>query len=395
MLLEELDKGIGKHDRTAIFPILCFQVKGGVNRYPMDKYYSQRLLAQRISHHRLYPTIVNCDFSQNKATDWESEFNMMGCRTMLGRDINNNNSYSRLGRGNNLPVTMNLPYLALMCKRDNLDFWEELDKLLLKARKALLFRYDIIRKQKPTVVSFMHKNATMSHMEDCVDTIEESVKHNTLAVGYIGVAEACKVMTGHYHCEGFKESEEFGYNIVKRIHDFCEESTEEYKLNFSTYASPSEGFCEQALKGIRKEFGVIEGVSDRDFITNSHHCPVWMNLSVFEKVDIESRYAPLSTGGNIFHIEIDGVNYNEKAVTKAIDYALDHDIPYIRLSHPIATCFDCNYSIGHTMDKCEACGSENIENLAIVTGYLSSDIKFMNKGKQDEVKNREKIKLGE
>ena len=317
------------------------------------------------------------------------------CRTMLGRDVNNNNSYSRLGRGNNLPVTINLPYLALMCKRDNLDFWEELDKLLLKARKALLFRYDIIRKQKPSAVPFMYKNKTMSFMDKCEDTIEESVKHNSLAIGYIAVAECCKVMTGHYHCEGNKESQDLGLKTVQSIHVFCEESTEEYKLNFSTYASPSEGFCEQALKGIRKEFGVIEGVSDHDFITNSNHCPVWIDIPVFKKIDVESKYAPLATGGNIFHIEVDGVNYNERAVTKAIDYALDNDIPYIRLSHPIATCFDCNYSIGHTMDKCEVCGSENIENLAIVTGYLSSDIKFMNKGKQDEVKRREKIDLGE
>ena len=306
---------------------------------------------------------------------------------MVGFNIFEQN-YNKMGRGNNLPVTINLPYLALESKGDEEQFFSKLNEILHYARKSLLIRYNIMINQKPTVAPFMYGNNTIMDSSECINNVENALKNNSLAIGYIGVAECTKVLTGHYHCET-KEAQELGVKIVKRIRDYCDECTKNDKLNFVTYASPSEGFCEQALQGIRREFGIIEGVSDKEFITNSHHCPVQLGVPIVKKVDVESEYAKLSNGGNIFHIEVDGVNYNQNAITKAIDYALDKDIPYIRISHPIATCMDCSYSVGAFMETCEKCGGDNIENLAIVTGYLTTDKRQMNKGKRDEVSKRE------
>lgn len=385
--LKELYKGIGKRNRTAIFPITCFQVKKGVNRFPNDKYYNLRMLAQKVLHKRLYPTIVNCDWSGNKASCWEEEMNIMGCRTMTGFNIFKQN-YNKLGRGNNLPVSINLPYLALECDGNVDKFFDRLNGILDCAKRSLLIRYDIMKKQKPSVAPFMYGNQTIMDADKCTTKTEKALRNNSLAIGYIGVAECVKALTGYYHCEN-KESENLGVKIVKTIRDYCDKCVQEEGLNFVTYASPSEGYSEQALQGIRKQFGIIEGVSDKEYITNSHHCPVELGVPVFKKIDVESRFAKYANGGNIFHIEVDGANYNEKAITKAIDYALEKDIPYIRISHPIATCMDCGYSIGAFMNKCEHCGSENVENLAIVTGYLTTDKKHMNLGKQDEVNRRE------
>lgn len=386
MFLKEVDKGIGKKNRTAVFPISIFQVKGGVNRYPSDKFYYLRMLAQEVSHRRLYPTIVNCDFTHNVVTGWESEMNQMGCRTMLGYD-RFTGAYNREGRGNLFPTTVNLPYIALEQNGDINKFFERLDEVLEEIHKISLLRYKIICSQLPSVAPFIRDNHTMIGSDKCTDNLEPQMKHGTIAYGYIGVAEACKVLTGHYHNQS-EEAQNIGLRMIEKIKEYADKCSEEDNLNYSVYATPAEGYCYKGLEVIKRDFGVIEGVSDKGYLTNSHHCPVSEEIDVFSKVDVEAPYAAYALGGNIFHIEVDGVNYNEEAITKAIDYALDNDIPYIRISHPIATCLDCSYTIGKYMEDCENCGSNNVENLAIVTGYLSTDVSHMNKGKQAEVHDR-------
>ena len=388
MLLLAIDKGVGKYGRSAIFPVSCFQVKSGVNRYPQDKYYYLRMTAQRISHKRLYPTFVNGDFSHNVIQSPNSEMNIMGCRTMMGFDrFNPTEPYIKVGRGNNAPNTINLPYIALETGNEE-DFFKRLDEVLLLSRKTHLIRWEIMKKQPPTTAPFTYENKTILGAEDCIDTVENALKHGSFAFGYIGVAEACKALTGHYHNQT-EEAKQLGERIIKHIYDFCKKYEDIDNLNYSVYASPAEGYCKKACDFIKRDFGIIEGISDKDFITNSHHVPVTEGENVFKKIDIESEYGKWALGGNILHVEVDGVNYNEKAITRAIDYALEKDVPYIRISHPIATCMSCSHSTGRYMDKCEVCDSENVENLAIVTGYLSTDISHMNTGKQDEVSKRE------
>ena len=300
--------------------------------------------------------------------------------------FNPNEPYNKIGRGNNAPNTINLPYIALETK-DVDKFFEKLEEVLQLSRKAHLIRWEIMKKQSPKTAQFTYDNNTIFGAKDCKDTVENALKHGSFAYGYIGVAEACKVLTGHYHNQS-EEAKLLGERMVKTIFDFCKKYEKIDNLNYSAYASPAEGYCEKACNYIKRDFGIIEGVSDKDYITNSHHVPVSEGENVFKKIDIESEYAKWALGGNIFHIEVEGVNYNEKAITKAIDYALEKDIPYIRISHPIATCMNCGHSTGRYMQPCEVCGSENVENLAIVTGYLSTDISHMNKGKQAEVKDR-------
>lgn len=386
MFLKEIDKGIGKKDRTAVFPISIFQVKSGVNRYQQDKYYYLRMLAQEVSHRRLYPTFVNCDFSHNIANSWESEMNQMGCRTMLGYN-RFTGTYDREGRGNLFPTTINLPYIALE-QGGNIDkFFVRLNEVLEEIHQISLLRYRIICAQSPSVAPFIKDNHTMIGSTECTNNLEPQMKHGTIAYGYIGVAEACKVLVGYYHNQSEK-AQEIGLKMIETIKHFADKCSDKDNLNYSVYATPAEGYCYKGLEIIKNKFGIIHGVTDKDYLTNSHHCPVSEDIDVFSKIDVESPYASLALGGNIFHIEVDGVNYNKKAITKAIDYALDNDIPYIRISHPIATCLNCGFAIGKYMMPCEKCGSKNVENLAIVTGYLSTDISHMNKGKQSEAHDR-------
>lgn len=308
------------------------------------------------------------------------------CRTMLGKNIKTN-SYSKMGRGNNFPTTINLPYLALLSKRDGLDFYTLLDEMFDKVEEIFNIRWNIMKNQTPSIAPFMYENETVLGAEKCIETVEPALENNTFGVGFIGIEETVKVLTGSFRHES-TEAKKLGIDIVKRFKIKTDELTVKYNLNFATYFTPSEGYSEQSRNKIYEEFGLIQGITDKDYITNSVMCLMDCGINVFKKIDIEGEYGLLGNGGEIFHYEVDGSNYNENAVTKVIDYAFDHNIPYLRMSHPIATCLECGYKENNLMQECGDCGSENVENLAIVTGYLSSDVKFMNRGKQDEVKRR-------
>lgn len=396
VMLSSID-GIGKHHLTSIFPISIFQYKQGVNANPTDKNYDIKQLALKSMSKRIYPNWCNCDWSQahEDENNPDTFFATMGCRTMVGYD-RNGLGYIRQGRGNNTPNTIILPKLGIefgIClgKRETPDidgFLKAFEETLKLTEKGLLERFAIMVKQSPKSAPFMYNNNTIQDARLCKDDVFDSLKHNTLAIGYIGIAEMCQALFGKNHVHD-KDVHEFAVSVVKRIYDFALEASERNNLNFSCYATPAEGLCRTALQALRKQYGVIENVTSHEYLTNSHHVPVWENVSIHDKLKCEAPFCKYPTGGNITYIELDSTFVqNTKAVEDIIDYAFKElDIPYLAFNFPIDSCIDCGYQ-GEFNDKCPECGSTNIQQLRRVTGYLSTDYRNFNDGKRAEVKER-------
>lgn len=389
--------GIGKHHLTPIFPISIFQYKQGCNANPEDPNYDLKKLAIESLSKRIYPNFVNCDYSEahEDLSNPDTYFATMGCRTMLGYD-RHSDSYNRVGRGNLVPNTMILPKLGIeygIClgKRETPDldgFWSAFEDLLMLCEQGLLERFDIMVNQPPEAAPFMYQNGTMKDAQSCRVSNYEALKHGTLAMGYIGIAEMCQALFGKNHAED-ENVREFALKVVKRINEYAKEASERHDLNFSCYATPAEGLCHTALKALRKQYGIIPNVTDHEFLTNSHHVPVWHEIGIFEKLAVESPFCKYPTGGCITYVELDSTFVkNTKAIEQIIDYAFKElNIPYLAFNFPIDSCLDCGYQ-GEFNDACPECGSENIQQLRRVTGYLTTDYHHFNKGKQSEVEHR-------
>lgn len=397
-------EGIGRLHRTSIFPISIFQYKQGVNANPSDPNYDLKKLAIKSMAKRIYPNWCNGDWSEAHEVDGDPDtwFSTMGCRTMLGYDINGL-GYKRVGRGNNVPNTIILPKLGIeygICrgerKEPDLDgFWSAFEDTLKLTEKGLLARYEIMRKQSPKAAPFMYANGTIAEGQNCKGTVEESLKHNTLAIGYIGIAEMCQALFGVNQVHS-KEAYDFALSVVKRINEFAKEASQRNHLNFSCYATPAESLCMTAAKALRKQYGVIEGVTDRNYITNSHHVPVWETVSIFEKLAFEAPFCKYPTGGCITYVELDSTFIeNQEAIEKIIDYAFTKlNIPYLAFNFPLDTCLDCGYQGEIKLNcSCPACGSKNVERLRRVTGYITTDYSHFNDGKFDETNDRVKHSL--
>lgn len=306
--------------------------------------------------------------------------------------------YTRVGRGNNNPITIILPKLGIeygIClgERETADiegFWNAFEDTLKLVEKAHLERFEIMKHQSPKAAPFMYKNGTIQDADKCVEDVYEALKHNTFAIGYIGVAEMCEALFGVNHVHSL-EAREFALSVVKRINEFAKEASERNDLNFSCYSTPAEGLCRTALNNLRKQYGIIPNVTSREYLTNSHHVPVWEKVSIYEKLNIEAPFCKYPTGGNITYIDVSSTFMeNIKAVEDIIDYAFKKlDIPYLAFNFPIDSCLDCGYQ-GEFNNACPECGSENIQQLRRVTGYLSSDYHQFNLGKQSEVLDRVK-----
>lgn len=391
--------GIGKHHKTSIFPISIFQRKRGINANEGDVNYDLQKLALESLSKRIYPNFCNCDWSQahENIDDPDTYFSTMGCRTMLGYD-RHGLGYRRVGRGNNVPVTIILPQLGLkhgiaLGERTEPDiegFWEEFESTLALAEQGLLERFDVMVCQRAAAAPFMYSNGTIANGQDCFDTVYDSLRHNTLAIGYLGVAEMCQALFGENHAKS-KKAHAFALSVVQRINEYAKEASERNDLNFSCYATPAEGLCSTALKALRKQYGIIPKITDRDYITNSHHVPVWEEVGIFEKLEIEAPFCKYPTGGCITYVELDATFVtNTKAIEQIIDYAFDTlDIPYLAFNFPIDTCLDCGYSAEFN-DRCPECGSTHIEQLRRVTGYLTTDYRKFNEGKRAETVERVK-----
>ena len=396
--------GVGKHHLTPIFPISIFQYKSGVNAEPGTPGYDMKTLAIESLSKRIYPNFVNCDYSQahEDPNNPDTFFATMGCRTMLGKDIHDPvNPYNRVGRGNLVPNTMILPKLGIeygIClgertEPDLVGFWNAFEDLLKLCEQGLLERFDIMVNQSASAAPFMYKNGTMKDAQTCRESVYNALKHGTLAMGYLGIAETMTALFGKNHAEDPKVHE-FALSVVKRINEYAKEATERNQLNFSCYATPAEGLCHSAAKALRAQYGIIENVTDKEFITNSHHVPVWMKVGIFDKLKIEAPFCKYPTGGCITYVELDSTFVkNQKAIEQIIDYAFKElDIPYLAFNFPIDSCLDCGFQ-GEFNDACPECNGENIQQLRRVTGYLTTDYRNFNKGKQSEVEHRVKHSL--
>ena len=400
-LLEGSLAGVGRIHKTSIFPCGIFQCMKGVNRKPGEPNYDLYRLALKSTAARLYPNYANCDWSGNAGYDPDDPttyFSTMGCRTANGWDINGFGQ-KKDGRGNICPVTIILPTLAMEAKEATLknsepfteclegltvdNFLTLLDTKIHEAKDMLIERFEWICSQPADSAKFMYENGTMAgYIPE--EGIRSALKHGTLAVGQLGLAEALQILIGCDHTE--PKGMELAKKIEQLFKDRCAEFKEEYRLNFGVYYTPAENLCYTALKKFRTKYGVIKDVSDKDFFTNSMHVPVWKEVSPFEKIDIECQLTGYSSAGCITYVELDGaVKNNLDALDEVVQYAMDHDIPYFAINVPNDTCLDCGYT-GEFNDCCPICGSKNIQQLRRVTGYLTGNYKTaFNLGKQNEV----------
>lgn len=401
-LLEVSIEGLGHLHRTSIFPCSIFQCMNGVNRKPGDPNYDLYQLALKSTAQRLYPNYANVDWSGNAGydpTDPKTFFSTMGCRTSNGYDIN---GFGQLkdGRGNICPVTIILPTLAMEAKEKyNTDvmmdrndksiidlFFDILDEKIHEAKDMLIERFEYICSQNPASAKFMYENNVMAgYIPE--EGIRSALRHGTLAIGQLGLAETLEILVGCNH------TSPKGMDLAKRIEALfkqrCAEFKEEYKLNFGVYYTPAENLCYTAMKKFKERYGEIPNISDRDYFTNSIHVPVWEQLSPFEKIDIESQLTGYSNAGCITYVELDSsVKNNLKALEQIVNYAMDHDIPYFALNVPCDTCLSCGFT-DEFNDHCPICGSEDIQQLRRVTGYLTGNYKTaFNKGKISETEDR-------
>ena len=409
-LLEGSIEGVGKVRKTAIFPCGIFQCMKGVNRKPGEPNYDLFQLALKSTAQRLYPNYVNVDWSVNEGydrNDPKTYVSTMGCRTYNGADINaepGTNPQTKDGRGNICPVTIIMPTLAMIAKEayekdlakegedliiENITsrFMTLLDQKIHEARDMLIERYNWIIRQNPNSAKFMYENGVMLGYDG--KTIESAMKHGTLAIGQIGLAETLQILIGKDH------TTEEGMELAKRIEGLFKKRCAEFKkdehLNFGVYYTPAENLCYTAMKKFKKEYGIIPNVSDRDYFTNSIHVPVWKEISPFEKIDIEAQLTGYSNAGCITYVELEGgVKHNLDALEEIVNYAMDKDIPYFAINVPNDTCLDCGYT-DEFNDKCPMCGSEHIQQIRRVTGYLTGDYKTaFNLGKQQETEQRYK-----
>ena len=390
-LLEGSIKGVGKLHKTPIFPCGIFQYMKGVNDKPGTPNYDLYQLALESTARRLYPNYANVDWSGNAGYDKDDPktyFSTMGCRTANGADINAEpgvNPQTKDGRGNIAPVTIILPTLAMQAG-DVETFMQILDEKIHEARDMLLERYEFICAQSPLAAKFMYENGTMIgyHPEE---GIRSALKHGTLVIGQLGLAEALQILIGKDHTT--PEGMEVAKKIEQLFKDRCAQFKQEEHLNFGVYYTPAENLCYTAMTKFKEEFGEIPNVSDRDYFTNSMHVPVWKEISPFDKIDIESQLTGYSSAGCITYVELEGaVLKNIKALEQIVNYAMDKDIPYFALNVPNDLCLDCGWT-GEIGNECPECGSTNIQRLRRVTGYLTGDYKTaFNYGKQKEVEDR-------
>lgn len=328
------------------------------------------------------------------------------CRTANGYDIN---GFGQLkdGRGNICPVTIIMPTLAMMAKEELEQAQEELkdseqlkenaieeiflgilDTKIHEAKDMLLERFEYICSQSPDSAKFMYENNVMKGYVP-EEGIRSALKHGTLAIGQLGLAEALQILIGKDH------TTDEGMEVAKRIEqlfkDRCAEFKEECKLNFGVYYTPAENLCFTAMKKFKEKYGVIPNVSDKEFFTNSIHVPVWIEMNPFEKIDIESQLTGYSSAGCITYVELNAsVKNNIEALEQIVNYAMDKDIPYFALNVPNDMCNNCGYT-DEMNCECPMCGCAEIQRLRRVTGYLTGNYTTaFNKGKQQEVEMRVK-----
>lgn len=399
-LLESTYKGVGNGE-TPIFPIQIFKIKDGVNFKEGDPNYDLYKLACKVTAKRLFPNFVNLDAPFNRHEGWRAddplrytkEVSTMGCRTRTFED--RFGEKTPIGRGNLSFTTVNLPRLAIEasqsgCTSPLTDFYGRLDDAMELAAKQLYKRYGFQAtakaKQFPLLMSALWKNGEKLGPND---SVKEVLKHGTLSIGYVGLAEALVMLIGKHHGES-EEAQELGLHIVSYMNGRIKHFSDRYDLNFSLLATPAESLAGRAVKKDRAKFGIIPGVTDRDYYTNSNHVPVYYKCTAKKKLEIEAPYHALTLAGHISYVELDGdATHNVEAIDAIVKLAHKLNIGYLSINHNRTRCLDCGYEGADDGEAgCPRCYSDNLDILARITGYLVGGMNRWNGGKKAEWKDR-------
>ena len=400
-LLNSTYRGVG-NGATAIFPIQIWKKKRGVSYLPTDRNYDLYQLSCKVAARRFFPNFVNLDASFNQHEKWDEndperykyEVATMGCRTRVFE--NRYGEKTSVGRGNLSFTTINIVKLAIevMNVQDKEErivmFFKKLDQMLDIAAKQLCDRFEFQKtayaKQFPLLMSRLWNGCENLKPND---TIESVINQGTLGIGFIGLAECLIALTGHHHGED-EDSQKLGIRIVSHMRSRANEFCEKFQHNFSILATPAEGLSGRFTARDKKTFGVIAGVTDKEYYTNSNHVPVYYHCSPQHKAKIESPYHKLTGGGHIFYVEIDGdATHNPDAIANIVDLMDKYDIGYCSVNHNRNRCMDCGYEDAtDTLTECPKCGSHNIDKLQRITGYLVGTTDRWNKAKLAELRDR-------
>jgi ribonucleoside-triphosphate reductase len=400
-LLNSTYEGVG-NGATAIFPIQIWKKKRGVSYLPEDPNYDLYQLACKVTARRFFPNFVNLDATFNQHEKWDAndpkrykyEIATMGCRTRVFED--RFGEKTSIGRGNLSFTTINIVRLAIECmnirdKEERIStFFRHLDVALDIAARQLCDRFEFqktaLAKQFPLVMSKLWNG---SNALKPTDTIEPVINHGTLGVGFIGLAECLVALIGKHHGES-EEAQQLGLRIVSHMRSRTNEYSEKYNHNFSVLATPAEGLSGKFTAKDRKSFGIIPGVTDKIYYTNSNHVPVYYHCSPRHKAEVEAPYHELTRGGHIFYVEIDGdATHNPEAIANIVDLMDQYNIGYGSVNHNRNRCMDCGYEDASTnLEKCPKCGSTHIDKLQRITGYLVGTTDRWNTGKLAELNDR-------
>ena len=397
-ILLATEAGLG-HGETPIFPIQIFSVKEGINYNEGEPNYDLFKLACKTSAKRLFPNFSFVDAPFNlqyyKGTP-ETEIAYMGCRTRVMANICDKDNEISFGRGNLSFTSINLPRLAIRSNGDVNEFFDKLDKMLDLCIVQLLERFEIQCRRKVRNYPFLMGQGVWLDSDNLKpdDEVREVLKHGTLTVGFIGLAETLKALIGVHHGES-ENAQILGLQIVEHMSKAMEMASEKYQLNFSLIATPAEGLSGRFVKMDKKLFGELEGITDRDYYTNSFHIPVYYPISAFKKIQLEGPYHALTNGGHISYVEMDGdPTKNLAAFEKVVRAMHDNGIGYGAINHPVDRDPVCGYN-GIIDDVCPLCGRteeehHGFERIRRITGYLVGTLDRFNDGKKAEEHDRVK-----
>ncbi len=400
-LLRSTYEGVGG-GQTAIFPIQIWKKKRGVSYLPEDRNYDLYKYACQVTARRFFPNFINLDatYNQNDAWDindpkrYEHECATMGCRTRVFE--NRFGPKTSIGRGNLSFSTINIVGLALECReiadqKQRIDaFFAKLDNMLCVTAQQLhdrmQFQKTAFAKQFPLVMSSLWLGSEKLGPRD---TIESVINQGTLGIGFIGLAECLVALVGKHHGES-EEAQELGIKIITYMRDRANEFSEKYQHNYSVLATPAEGLSGRFTRGDKKKYGILPGITDRDYYTNSNHVPVYYKCSARHKAEVEAPYHDLTRGGHIFYVEIDGdATHNPEVVMRIVDMMDKYNMGYGSVNHTRNRCMDCGAENAEkNLDTCPKCGSKNIDRLQRITGYLVGTTDRWNKAKLSELNDR-------
>ena len=400
-ILESTYEGVGNGE-TAIFPIQIWKKKRGVNYLPEDRNYDLYQLACKVTARRFFPNFLNLDATFNQNEKWHAddperykwEIATMGCRTRVFED--RWGEKTSIARGNLSFSTINIVKLAIECmgiedKKQRIDmFFAKLDNILQITAKQLDERFQFqktaMAKQFPLLMKYLWIGAEKLKPEESIESV---INHGTLGIGFIGLAECLVALIGHHHGES-EEAQELGLKIVTYMRDRANGFSEEYHHNYSILATPAEGLSGKFTKKDRKAFGIIPGVTDLDYYTNSNHVPVYYKCTALKKAQIEAPYHNLTRGGHIFYVEIDGdATHNPSVISSVVDMMDKYDMGYGSVNHNRNRCLDCGYeNADANLEVCPKCGGHHIDKLQRITGYLVGTTDRWNSGKLAELHDR-------